>query len=89
MHSRLRTPRYRLSIVNKGGAGKGETALSDTDVVLEIQRFLRDIFITHVEVDRLNFAPRALFLGQMVRYLILANEGQIPVGVVVVVGFGW
>ncbi|CAI2734202.1 unnamed protein product [Schistosoma spindalis] len=77
LHSRLRQPRYRTAF----GAGRTlRTAANilETDIIIEIQRFLRDIIITHIEMEKLNFAPRAFFLGQMVRYLILANEKRIP-----------
>lgn len=78
LHSRLRQPRYRTAF---GASRTLRTAANilETDIILEIQRFLRDIIITHIEMEKLNFAPRAFFLGQMVRYLILANEKRIPV----------
>ncbi|RTG89824.1 DNA-directed RNA polymerase III subunit RPC2 [Schistosoma bovis] len=77
LHSRLRQPRYRTAF---GASRTLRTAANilETDIILEIQRFLRDIIITHIEMEKLNFAPRAFFLGQMVRYLILANEKRIP-----------
>lgn len=77
MQSKLQQRRFRTGIGS--GLGKPLKADGDYDVVLDIQRFVRDIIITHVEMEKFNFAPRALFLGQMIRYLILANEHHIPV----------
>ncbi|THD21191.1 DNA-directed RNA polymerase subunit beta [Fasciola hepatica] len=76
MQSKLQQRRFRTGIGS--GLGKPVKADGDYDVVLDIQRFVRDIIITHVEMEKFNFAPRALFLGQMIRYLILANEHHIP-----------
>lgn len=40
---------------------------------------LRDIIVTHVPMKKMNFQDRVLFLGQMIRYLVLLADGQIPV----------
>ena len=78
LQSKLRTPRYRSAkIVSLGG--KTGTDITDRDVQADIQRMLRDIIITHVPMEKMNFQDRVLFLGQMIRYLVLLADGQIPV----------
>nr|VZI45905.1 unnamed protein product [Spirometra erinaceieuropaei] len=74
LQSKLRQPRFRLS----RPAGKTNSDITDRDVQVDIQRMLRDIVITHVPMEKMNFSVRALFLGQMVRYLILLADGKIP-----------
>ncbi|KAF6770817.1 hypothetical protein AHF37_10866 [Paragonimus kellicotti] len=80
LQSRLQQRRFRPGVATGSGKPTRPDAAgsAEYDVVLDMQRFVRDIIITHVEMEKFNFTPRALFLGQMVRYLILANEHQIP-----------
>ncbi|EUB54999.1 DNA-directed RNA polymerase III subunit RPC2 [Echinococcus granulosus] len=77
LQSKLRAPRFRpAKIVSIGG--KSGTDITDRDVQADIQRMLRDIIVTHVPMKKMNFQDRVLFLGQMIRYLVLLADGQIP-----------
>ncbi|VDN16888.1 unnamed protein product, partial [Dibothriocephalus latus] len=76
LQSKLRQPRFRPS----RSTGKTGADITDRDVQVDIQRMLRDILITHIPMEKMNFSVRALFLGQMVRYLILLADGKIPRG---------
>ncbi|CAL8088333.1 unnamed protein product [Calicophoron daubneyi] len=79
LQARLQQRRFRISPTSgPAKQTKPDSTNSEYDVILDMQRFVRDIIITHVEMEKFNFSPRALFLGQMVRYLILANERKIP-----------
>ena len=84
MQSKLRAPRFRSAKIIPS-SGKSGTDITDRDVQADIQRMLRDIIITHVPMEKMNFQDRVLFLGQMIRYLVLLADGQIPVSLVLLI----
>ncbi|VUZ43037.1 unnamed protein product [Hymenolepis diminuta] len=77
LQSKLKTPRFRsVKIATLGG--KSTSDITDRDIQADIQRMLRDIIVTHVPMEKMNFQDRFIFIGQMIRYLILLEDGQIP-----------
>uniref|UniRef100_A0A5K3EII2 DNA-directed RNA polymerase subunit beta n=1 Tax=Mesocestoides corti TaxID=53468 RepID=A0A5K3EII2_MESCO len=77
LQSKLRMPRFRTVRIGPAG-GKSGSDITDRDVQADIQRMLRDIIITHIPMEKMNFEDRVLFLGQMIRYLIMLADGKIP-----------
>ncbi|KAL3319027.1 DNA-directed RNA polymerase III subunit RPC2 [Cichlidogyrus casuarinus] len=70
IQSKLKVPKYRQ--------GRTDNKPMDSlELRMDIQRLLRDIIVTHVPADQMNFADRAFFLGQMVRHLILTVDKKL------------